>query len=266
MKYKEGTIKEFKTLFNSYNSKRMSENAIMDMIDIANGETQFQNNLLLAFDDDLEFPGIVDIASKGEVYIGLPELTKISSEMTNSNKKLWSDKIRGYNYWIMYFVLHELEHLHQYMEAYGIKSYEDPKVRNIYRRIFDRLNNDDDLVYYNYDKYGLDFNHERNANINTAETMYKIVRDSDGEVLARVNHLCYIDSGYKKDKKYILCPLERTYRWIGIASKVSGYNLDFKTRFYHGLPISKEEYDYIHQDNGYLKDRDYQKIMKYINR
>ena len=51
-------------------------------------------------------------------------------------------------------------------------------------------------------KEGIEFNHERNANINTAEIMYKVVRDSDGEVLARVNHLCYIDTGYKANKKY----------------------------------------------------------------
>ena len=264
MKYKEGTIKEFKTLFKSYSNRKMNESAVMDIMDIVNYEKQFQDNIMLLFDDDLGYPGIVDIAGNGEVYIGMPELKGISSEMFSSNKRLWNDKIRGYNYWIMYFVLHELEHLHQYMEAYGIKSYEDPRVRNIYRKIFDRLNQDDDLVYANYDKYGLEFNHERNANINTAETMYKVVRDSDGEVLARVNHLCYIDTGYKPNKKYIICPLERTYRWMGISDEISGFGLDFKTRFYNGLPITKEEYDFIHQESGYLKDRDYQKIMKYI--
>ncbi len=267
MIFTDGQIKDMQELFRQSRGKKMDSNAIIDMIYIANSVPPFKDNIKFKFNDTLNEPGFVDIFHDGRLYIGMGGINEISSEMVRDNDDLCKDPILAYNYWIAFFVNHELYHLHQYMEAFGITSYEDPRVSNVYQNIFKQLRRQDPVINDKYERLGLSFSHERNANMEAAETMYAILGDTDAEELARINHLAYIASGYRKNKHLtVVSPVFSTYRMIDIANETSMPDLSFRDRFYHGLDITEKEYNFIFNDKRSLDRRDYPAITKRLSK
>ena len=265
MLYKESQIKDIRTLFSQYKGKKMDSNAVIDLAFIANDMPEFNYNVKFKLNDTMHYPGYLDINNDGQLYIGMSGIREEALKLVRTNPNLCDNGIQAYNYWVTFFVLHELDHLHQYMEAYGITSYEDPRVAHVYRNIYDVLKQNDPEIEEKYDRMPLSFAQERTANIYTAENMYQIVGDSELEKLSRVNHLCYIVSGYRQNKHMkVISPVYATYRMLGIEDETSLSDLDFSTRFKNGLDISKEEYHSIFDDSKPLVDRDYHSIVKIL--
>jgi len=257
MLYPESQVKEIQTLLSSYENKKMDSNAIIDLAFIANDMPEFNKNIKFKLNDNMYYPNHLNINNDGQLFIGMSGVREFALKRLITD--LCNNGIKVYNYWVTFYVLHELENLHQYMEAYGITSYEDPRVAHIYRNIYDQLRLNDSKAREIFQLFA----HERSANIYTSENMYNIVGDSELEHLARLNHLKHLVSGYHQNKHLkVIGPVYATYHMLGIEDETSFSDINLGNRFRNGLDITDSEYHLIFDNQDQPEDKDYESIVK----
>lgn len=177
---------------------------------------------------------------------------KYSSDMIKMNSNLCNCSCDLYSYNLLYALIHEIEHVYQFMFAFGYLDVPYNVVGELYNKLFEYHLDDDmngfvkEILLFKRMLYSrrVDFVLERNANIETCELLRRVCEyENNKEVFGSINYeyLLYLKLGYLK-KKYN-GSFDESFRRLWRKDLFSGEVLEdisVEDRIRYGLPIDKK--------------------------
>ena len=177
---------------------------------------------------------------------------KYSSDMIKMNSNLCSCSCDLYSYNLLYALIHEIEHVYQFMFAFGYLDVPYNVVGELYNKLFEYHLDDDmngfvkEILLFKRMLYSrrVDFVLERNANIETCELLRRVCEyENNKEVFGSISYeyLLYLKLGYLK-KKYN-GSFDESFRRLWRKDLFSGEVLEdisVEDRIRYGLPIDKK--------------------------
>ena len=179
-------------------------------------------------------------------------IKKYSSDMIRSNSNLCNCSFDLYAYNLLYTLVHEVEHVYQYMFAFSYLDAPYDIVRDLYNKLF-KYDISDDLCYFikkalvfrrnlYYPKFN--FVLERNANVETCDLLKRVSEyENNHEILNSINNewMSYIVLGYL-NKRYN-GSFDESFKKIwrkDLFDGVVSEEISVEERIRYGLPIDDE--------------------------
>ena len=266
MRYSKKSIKNFSKFVQLMENKKIGTNQLLSFATMALEDERFTSKPRIILTDDIDIVGYTDTDYRGDIYLNPILLKEIAIDMANTNISIEPRKLATYNYYHLLFVLHELEHYYQFLMSKG-KTLEPDSIKKLYKMIFKELKYKALEIDQAFEEETFQLLYERNANLNATSTLVDAYSFSEHLLLAQINHMCYICSGYGlyEDVEQLDTPFDYTFDILGLdKSKIDYSNLDFETLFNHGLPIPIERFEDIFSDERKFSERDYSEFVKKI--
>ena len=180
-------------------------------------------------------------------------IKKYSSDMIRINSNLCNCSSDLYAYNLLYTLIHEVEHVYQYMFAFGYLDVPYDIVGDLYNKLFDyRIKDDCSFIIkrillmrrvMNCSK--VNFVLERNANVETCDLLKKVSKyESNLEILNSINSewfgyfvLGYLNKKYNGSFDESFSKLWRKDLFHGKVSE----DISFEDRVWYGLPINQSD-------------------------
>ena len=266
MRYSKNSIKKFRKFVQLMENKKIGTKQLLSFASMALEDERFISKPRIILTDDIDIVGYTDTDYRGDIYLNPMILKEIAIDMANTNTGIEPKKLATYNYYHLLFVLHELEHYYQFLMSKG-KTLEPESIKQLYKMIFKELKYKAEEIDQAFEEGTFQLLYERNANLNATSALVDVYGSTDHLLLAQVNHMCYICSGYGlyEDVDEIDTPFDYTFDILGLdKSKIDFSKLDFETLFNHGLPIPRERFEDIFSDERKFSERDYSEFVKKI--
>lgn len=147
------------------------------------------------------------------------------------------EDVKRVNLYILSTIFHEYFHYYQYICGKDELSFKE------INELYSSLENDYNFLYRLLYKFvACHMYNERSANLFAYQNLLKITEDDYNEFCLAEYYYFLLD-GYKKKSFGIVSPVNRTKSLIGRKKFDVSDTIPTDIKIFHGLPITKEEYD-----------------------
>ncbi|MCX4365438.1 MAG: hypothetical protein OSJ70_06675 [Bacilli bacterium] len=243
MELEKHTKEELKDFFNMP-KLIINEKSVQYAFDILNKDSLFLNSIVLEKTNKRKI--FFMRSSEKKMWYNFSAFKK-AVEVMHKRQQLYSLTLDDYyRFYLLFSLLHEYEHLIQDRFSQE-RRYPYSDLNSAYQIVFDfykKCSIMDVLI----NKYFHDsFFNERNVSINAAKISVDVFDDEGLNMYAETAYLnVLINNAYSIKNGQVKSPVEKTMNMLNIKHFSVSDELPFDIAFFHGFPISLEEYHYLY--------------------